>query len=416
MTIIGGCLPPPRIVNSPLTETEMEVTPGRYQNLFNIAQNQQVEYFSSEEKPHVEWVFTPNEPGDIREPLVDGDGNTWFSISSPKPPCYNKILRINQYGNVNLTINLSKYSGPEIPVLISKGAIIFRCYYKGMDLENVDSTLECYDLNGNLRWRSNPLSFMLIKRISNNRLLFTKFVLGGKSKFQIVSLSDGSFLDSFSFPQWYEPYLPIFPFEILDDSWIILTKPKPNGSVYISRIKSDNTVIWEYDTESDKWKNNFQITKTGYFLIGSGSSLIALNIENGKQIWKWQNNEIYYPLGVDCFNNYIVYKHGENPLIMLVDTQGKIIWTIPIAPFYDGLPVHIIAYKDGEILLGDKIGLKQLNQSGHIKWELDYTELNFMDVELANLNPTINNRLIVFLYSKNNSGEIREHIVSIAQK
>jgi len=311
-------LHPEPVFNRSLTDAEIAPSTVLYHMDCKNERSIHANFPAPKTKPKIQWSRKVKHvyPNQI---IVDSRGGTWFYCHpgsqkgdiyyhgnddlgmNDKPWIY--LIRLNPDGSLSCN-NKYNYIDPEfLLIMVCEDAVIslIKTYNLAPSTEDAvttseyieayfnelrgyipphDLSLECVDLQGNTIWRTasskvdyDNYNIPSIWRISKNRIMIPT---GEKKsrKFNIYSLSDGSLLGTFQFPEW----------------------AIENGHLTMKSVKlPDGTEIWPAPNETQiyletfywtpkRWAARKVIYSDGSVLTHDGKSL-NLSDKTGRKIW-----------------------------------------------------------------------------------------------------------------------------------
>jgi hypothetical protein len=387
-----------------LTDEEMVVPAGRYQAGVNMHHTCRVDFDSPSMKPELEWQL---DPGLIEDVLLDGRDGIWFVDTTEGTP---GLVRLNIDQSVDCKKDLDPDSvvGERIsrirgdsdylfhtytatPVIAMNGAVVIYIRSGAIvdrdqdDEENQESYLlaylECVDLDGNTRWRSEPISCYVGSdyrawRVSGNRIA----MLAAEKTFNVYSLSSGEYLETVDVPGWSFVY-NTGPIAMDDGGWIIhgahdleytyATYP------YIYRITADGELVWKAEYPVDTFGSNPSMDDNGIIVYGNAWGLRTIDSKDGTELWRrWGGN--YRSCGITPDGNYAVAaRAGDEAAFGLVDTNGETVWFVRTAPLTGEDDAAI--YRDGNMLIGNKDGIILINENGEVIWRIEPEEYGVVE-------------------------------------
>jgi outer membrane protein assembly factor BamB len=415
-----------------LTPEEMQTPSVKADFNFSLPGSINVNLPSPMEKPEVRWIkkydlFTSDRIA------ADTLGRTWHPYGDFTMFGSQKISCMEPDGSI--AFEKTSEIGDICPVIVCKGALVFYTAFPfifGADKEEFAPgisyvCLECLDLNGEMVWRTEKVKagtfYKRVWRISKNRLIMA--VDGDNSgRFNIYSLSDGKLLEQLAFPDWYAGTIEINPIELPDGGWIGYQK------LAVLRFNKDLKTIWKYNVElkypdvRTKFMTHQPVlSNNGVLLVGTQENLVALDIENGKELWR--KNASARPYGITPKGHFIVsggflpeitmddirsldtYEEIETAVkskskIAAIDTSGREIWSIPDHQSCNDYETGILVYQDENFLISTETNLLLISPVGSIIWSLNLVDFGIDDLSYGldwDLKPVPDNRIVLTLSS-----------------
>lgn len=405
----------------PLTSDEMAFPPGRYQVGIDIGHTCRVDMDSPEVEPVLLWKQETVASG----VLVDSDGAIWLARGEKFKFKSYRIMRVLPDSSTDWSVELAPESVPLIkdhkyvsgmefvyentmvwPVISLDGAVI--CYVSRNEVyqagtfgcEDFHSDritinfLTCIDLNGNIRWRTEPVIwdsyYRYAWRVDQDRIAMSSSDTG----FNTYSISEGEGLEKVSIPGW-SGTCETGPYATNDGGWVIqgdIWDPDflISFTPYIYRLKPDYTTAWAIEFPSVSFSLPFTIPGDGFILNGNRHGLSVLEIDDGSELWSWGDGT-YHACGITPDGNYVVIGSSEEHAeLVTLDTAGNRLWSYEIFWPYFGVD-DVIIYNDGCLLVGDRNRITLLYPDSSVKWVIDGEDIGIeQDFRVGHwrLNPT----------------------------
>lgn len=311
---------PSPIFNRSLTNEEMTISSKLNHPNPKSERSIQVNFPAPKAKPKIQWSRNVKYVRSTQI-TVDTKGGTWFYCwnSFQKGDIYYQgnddlgmddefqlyLIRLNPDGSLSCKKKYDYFEDSEyFLTAVCEGALIsmvktynfaptstneattvpeyYRAYFNELIgyIPKHDLSLECVDLQGNTVWRTNPSrvdddNYFLpsVWRISGNRIMIPTGDQKSR-KFKIYSLSNGSDLGSFQFPEWAieNGYLTTEQIKLPDNTEIL---PAPGETQIFME-----TSFWT----PRRWILCKVIYIDGSILTSDGTSLY-LSDKTGKKIW-----------------------------------------------------------------------------------------------------------------------------------
>ena len=405
---------PKRVVKQKLTSEEVKEPPGR-STVYGINMNltSQVKLPSLKLKPVVKHKIDDlNLLHSFENSLVDAEGGVWFSSLGTDFFATVKLTRLGPDGDIywkKTIADLFKFRSCD-PVLVSQNAVV--CSYttlKSNNLYNTVQYLECYDYDGKLMWRTQPVESIHAPRstgrISNDRIILPVIRENKKTNrndyfAHIYSLSDGELLETIEFPKWALNVQYDCPIELPGGGWLFFQHGEGENKEikYLVRYRNDMSVAWKLNTQSKYMDQPPIITEDENVLFGGRAYFAKINLNTGAIIWKIEDGKNFIPCGITPEGNFVVRKStGRNEIELLVlNENGEQLWSLKRNNIFSGGGDTVI-YNDGNILFGHSDGLTLANADG-IVWEVTLSDLGYLDKKCSTwcINPTEDDSLVVF--------------------
>jgi len=425
--LIAGCTRlPGRVVNRTLTPEEMAIPPGRYQRGIDMRHTCQVE-------PSLIWSIRPDVSISTTNILIDGNGGIWYPDGDSGFPSTFKIIRLNPDGTTdfshtvlpegNLDIDLDEADSGQVnsessyssvaPILACAEGIIFRFDRSESSMRGsiTDSTpplkdekgyvnLECFDTNGNIIWRTDPVrepsQILYGWRVSEDRIAIPV----DSTNLYLYSLSDGELLETIEWPGPSTYGIP-GPVSMGDGGWIFqgtnVRDYDDDYLPYVERVDSNGQALWHHEYPLYSFSLPAVITEDGFILRGNRAGVDLIDADSGSVIWH-KFSGINHSCGITPAGDFLIAgfnTENEKGKVRLIDHGGNIIWTVDT--MVRGLD-DVIIYRDGAILLGYSWGISLFNTDGSIRWTVDLQELGLSGRDKLSgwsLNPTPDGGLAV---------------------
>jgi hypothetical protein len=386
--IIPACFTPTgQIVTDPLTEEEMAIPSGRYQSGVNMNHSGQVGMLSHQNKPVLEWRVEIPEDVEYSPVFVDSEGGVWYR-KGRNITHRDQIVRLNPDSSEDWIHTVSAPWGTilsrSLPVVVLKEAVVCMQYSAISGYGDYGSIfLECLDLDGNVRWRSETVdadvNYRGAWRIQENRIAAAT----ADNTLTIFSLENGELLGTVSISGWGS-LDPIGPFPTHDGGFITVgrdeTESNGDGS-YVTRFSPDGATTWQLDFPGLNYCWPPCLSDDGLMLWGAGynsrnSELIAIDTASG-DIERRTDYRSIFVLGVTYEGNFLLRGSEEEDvyILRLVDPSGEDIWTIDVTEIGVSQLDKPIIFEDNSILIGHRTGFWLLNADGTIRWEVNSTDL-----------------------------------------
>ncbi len=433
--------------NSPLTEDELAIPLGPYQMGGDMYNRRQVRMPSPEEKPVLDWrrgsvalqlVF-------LSTVLVDGEGGIWYESSESSlltfqglreldyeelsdtyaeelPYSNTSVVRLNPDGTKDWEHRFGEAPGEE-PVSFSldsamNGVVVCGLgYFEGGELgfRNHRRFLECIDLMGTTKWRTDPVpgdfTNRTVWRVTDDRVLMACT----DETWNVYSLSDGSHLGSIRTPGHALFGFP-GPFPTHDGNLIMFGTRADTGRDYVSKMDFNGNTRWYEDFPDEISIYPPTLSNEEAVIIGSHGGLLCLNSGTGEYEWTRFEGEIIEPMGVSTDGNILCFsieKYVGPRELRMLDPSGNILWTCPMPELAQGLQdIHL--YEDGSILVGYAAGVSLIDPEGSMLWTVDESDLGlstdsgFSKMELY---PAPDGRIVVHYVTTGDDGD--EGILSL---
>ena len=416
---------PERVVNQKLISDAMKEPPGR-NTVYGINMNltRQVNLPSPKAKPVVKHKIDDiNLLGSLENLLVDAEGSVWFTSFGTKVLSTLKLTRLGSDGEIHWEKpigNIFNYKNCN-SVLVCQNVIV--CHYlmlKSDASNDAVQYLECYDYDGKLMWRTQPVETIgdasSPGRISNDRIIFPIIRENKKTNLNdyyayIYSLSDGDLLETIKFPDWSLIVNYDCPVEVPSGGWLFFQHGEGENKAikYLVHYRNDMSVVWKLNTQSRHMAQPPIITEDGNVLFGGRAFFAKINLDTGAIIWKIEDGNYFIPCGITPEDNYVVVKSiGQNEYeLLILNEKGEQLYSITRKYLFDW-GGNIVIYNDGNILFGHSEGLILANADGII-WEVTLSDLGYLDKKANKwcINPVMDDTLIVYCDIENKESSAR---------
>ena len=149
------------------------------------------------------------------------------------------------------------------------------------------------------------------------------------------------------------------------------TPPNGGGHVLLA-VSSEGNLLWETHLPSSDGRGGYITPSKHGIFVGygfGGASCVGLD---GKLKWEYSAYRIFanFPLVGENGNSYFGARHGDNSKIEFLvcfDSDGNILWEYPV---HGGVYTAPHFSSSGSILFGTGEGLKAVDLSGKLIWEL----------------------------------------------
>ena len=402
---------PPADVNRELTEKEMGIPRGNYQQYVNMQRNGQVRFQSPRDKPKVLWKKDLNKLMNPEHLLVDRTGAAWFSSGiGAQINLQGRLTRLNPDG----TRSWSKRGSADFPtiwpaVVINGGVIVFESvpvggapYSYGGVPTGGNMSLDCLDYDGNTIWRTDPVKGKISKdirvsRVPGNRVIMTNGQL--PMKFYTFNISNGELISELLLEKNNHETAPM----ALDDGWIAYSaySDRTNTWYSLTRYNQEGTYEWFLDLLGRFDPSPAIINSNGNLIQGSLDAIAEIDKDTGKIIWINKNYQRNRPCGITPLGKIVfAAEDRQGPKLVVVDDQGRELWSRYGPPVSKPIP-NVMIYEDGTILYGDRTGLLLCDSKGAF-WTMDVNDFRISNyVDEWYIHPAPNDRIIVaFSYSR----------------
>ena len=416
---------PGREVISPLSETEMAIPDGRYQANFDMYHSAQVDFPPPSEKPSVIWVKTTME--DPRRWLTvvgDSEGGCVFSWN-PNKKFEDNVTRLAPGGNVAWTyMNLHPANAQRsvtAPGLVTEGAILFHQFAVNSAANEQWLVIDCIDLEGNLRWRSEKVPGQYTNddlfRLPGNKVALISY----PDTLYVFNLENGELEKELSFDGY--PTLYSSPPLPTPDGGFVHVGGKhglDDEDITIVKYSQDFEEIWHATIENVFSVLNSSISSDGNLLVSVNfrkqsagepriTRLFSYDISDGSVKWSREVG-LTIILGNTKDGNFLVHsasdQHTES--LLLLNPGGDEIWSLDLSNRSWNLYSLPVIYTDSSILYGHDEGITLINPDGTIKWELTKNELGFehdSDLDHWTLYPYADDSFIAAVLDRENETE-----------
>jgi len=388
-----------------LTDEEMAVPAGRYQAGVNMYHTCRVDFDSPSARPELVWR---SDPGMIEDVLLDDHDGIWYVDPTEGATENPSLCRLNIDQSVDwrkdlnpdsvlgeLSVSIAGDIGLErrytaTPVIAMDGAVVvyIRTYLFVRQIDDEGDRepynlayLECLDIEGNTRWRSEPISCYVGSdyrawRVSGDRIA----MVVTETTFNVYSLSSGECLETVEVPGW-SVFFNAGPMAMDDGGWIIYGEHPLRHTYhtypYIYRIAADGDEIWKAEYPVDTFGNSPSLDDDGVIVFGNYWGLRTIDTEDGTELWRWWGGN-YRSCGVTPNGNYAVtVRAADETAFGLVDTNGDSVWFVQTAPVTG--EDDTIIYRDGNILIGNNDGLTLFNEEGGVIWRIEPDEYGVVE-------------------------------------
>jgi len=431
LILAGGCKPAGygRIESESLTSDETAIPPGRYQQGVDMYHRGHVRLNSPRTKPTLLWSITPEVTIDATNVLVDSEGGVWYPDGEAGMLSTYNLIRLNPDGSVDFEKNmlpdalvgmgrgeggLQAEVGFSIiyPALMCEGAIIARldrwiasAEFGTEEPEAKESgyaCLECVDLDGRTRWRTEPIEGMQVDQDAWRLPQDIVAMPASKTSFNMYSLEDGSLIESRDVPGWSVYNIP-GPLQTDDDGWIFngdnwRDRTEDATFPFIERISPDGQVVWHKEYSEWSFALPMTINEEGIIARGNRYGLEFIDSSNGSVLLSKYSatNEL---CGVTRDGNFIVAgcdNENDRASVRVLDTAGNVIWSIDGRVHGDN---DVVVYEDGGILLGHSYGITLLNRDGSVRWRVDFNDLGLSSEDWTgrwSVNPQPDGGIVAF--------------------
>jgi outer membrane protein assembly factor BamB len=401
---------PGRVVNKVLTAEEMAIPPGRYQNGIDMRHTCQVDLDSPQTEPVLRWVVKPIRTADTTDVLVDGQGGIWYNdnLSSSSPSKI--IVRLNPDGTEDFRQTLFPGRFIVHPVIALASAIVLRVLKQTASANRANNNseiafeskyfLECIDVEGLLRWRTDPIEIPLrvedmAWRAPGDMLMMP----ASETSVNFYSVENGEFLESLQVPGF--PITPINggPIPLDDGSWIFHGRKLPDTDdevPFVTRINQDGTSIWYNEYPEFNFSLPVIINDRGILCCSGINGVTTINSEDGSFLWQKFNRTVY-PRGVTYDGNFILSgadSLNDDYYLRLITDNGIVLWNDDVhVRDFDA----VLVYRDNSIMVAYQFGISLINPDGSVRWTVDLNDLQYMGNEYFfhwRLNPTPDGNLV----------------------
>ena len=422
----------------PLARDEMAIPAGRYQNGIDMAHTCRVGMNAPQSKPTLKWKVKPTVTNDYTDIMVDGEGGIWYPDGDPEDTSSYKIVRLKPDGSEDWERDLfpdrdqsQKSAGqsediPDAserefirPVVACNGAVICHAALESWPaiedritngaLPTGKAFLQCLDLKGNTRWRTDQMEFVEYNMVSwrgdEDRLI----AIASQTSLNVYSLADGSYVRTVAVPGWTS-MSGNGPIPIPGGDWILHSE-FVNGTAapYLSRIRPDGLVVWTITNFSQySFSQPVTYSDAGLLLYGNGYGISAFDVGSGKELW-YKYDAINFPCGVTPDGNFVVVGWTQNGTdershARELDPQGNEVWATEAGGAASLiLGNSFIIYQDGCMLFGDAYGLHLLEKNGSVRWTVSPEDLGYpagRQTEFSSINPAQDGGLVVSVNGK----------------
>ncbi len=409
----------------PLNPEEAAIPAGRYQAGVDMFHTCRMDWDSPTAEPVLGWTVTP-ESAASKNILVDGIGGVWYADGDPDAWYLTSIIRLNPDGSEDWSRELvsppdselvdSTYGSSQIPSVYRysqvipsvacDGAVI--CYVgweddhwltDDQDDESGVAYLECIDLDGTTRWKTEPVEYddlleALAWRVSDDWIA----IVSSQFTYDVYNIYSGEHVETFDTIGW--SILSITGPILLDNGdWITHgdnnTYGYFSGIPYISRVKSGE-IIWQTEYPTYTFAGDLSVSDEGIIYYGNWSGFRALDIDTGEELWRlWGGTNTV--AGITLNGDAVVLARSDDDSILgIVDANGNNLWVTNISRSVSGRD-DIVIFRDGGILYGDRNGIGLIIPSVGAGWTIDMNDLGATDEYGSGywkLNPTPDGGLV----------------------